>query len=140
MALNKTNPTQTEVWKKLTTHYKETKDAHLRDLFSSDAKRAEKFTLQWKDFLFDYSKNRISTETMQLLLQLTKEVNLKGAIEGYYDGDIINETEGRAVLHTALRAKKSDKVLVDGGRYNMHTLSNKWHKKPHQKCSQDKSS
>jgi glucose-6-phosphate isomerase len=114
MALNKTNPTQTEVWKKLTTHYKETKDAHLRNLFSSDAKRAEKFTLQWKDFLFDYSKNRISTETMQLLIQLTKEVNLKGAIEGYYDGDIINETEGRAVLHTALRAKKHDKVLVDG--------------------------
>ena len=114
MALNKTNPTQTEVWKKLTTHYKETKEIHLRDLFSSDAKRAEKFTLQWNDFLFDYSKNRISTETMQLLFQLAEEVNLKGAIDAYYDGDIINETEGRAVLHTALRAKISDKVLVDG--------------------------
>lgn len=114
MALNKTNPTKTEVWKKLTTHYKETKDAHLRDLFSSDTNRAEKFTLQWKDFLFDYSKNRISTETMQLLLQLAEEVNLKGAIKAYYDGDIINETEGRAVLHTALRAKKTDKILVDG--------------------------
>ena len=114
MALNKTNPTKTEVWKKLTTHYKETKDTRLRDLFSSDTNRAEKFTLQWKDFLFDYSKNRISTETMQLLLQLAEEVNLKSAIKAYYDGDIINETEGRAVLHTALRAKKSDKILVDG--------------------------
>jgi glucose-6-phosphate isomerase len=114
MILNKINPTQTEVWKKLTTHYKETKDAQLRDLFSSDEKRAEKFTIQWNDFLFDYSKNRITTDTMQLLLQLAEEVNLKGAIEAYYDGDIINETEGRAVLHTALRAKKSDHVLVDG--------------------------
>lgn len=114
MALNKTNPTQTEVWKKLTTHYKETKDAHLRGLFSSDANRAEKFTLQWNNFLFDYSKNRISTETMQLLLELAKEVNLKDAIKEYYAGGIINETEGRAVLHTALRGKKSDEVLVDG--------------------------
>ncbi|SHJ49433.1 glucose-6-phosphate isomerase [Maribacter aquivivus] len=114
MALNKINPQQTDIWKKLTAHYEETKGTHLRSLFSSDAKRAEKFTLQWNDFLFDYSKNRISEETMQMLLKLADEVNLKGAIKDYFGGDLINETEGRAVLHTALRAKRDDVVLVDG--------------------------
>ncbi|MEO9660264.1 MAG: glucose-6-phosphate isomerase [Maribacter dokdonensis] len=114
MALSKINPQQTDIWKKLTAHFEETKGTHLRTLFSSDANRAEKFTLQWNDFLFDYSKNRITDETMQLLLQLADEVNLKGAIDDYYTGGHINETEGRAVLHTALRAKKDDEVLVDG--------------------------
>ncbi|SDT40236.1 glucose-6-phosphate isomerase [Maribacter dokdonensis] len=114
MALSKINPQQTDIWKKLTAHFEETKGTHLRTLFSSDANRAEKFTLQWNDFLFDYSKNRITDETMQLLLQLADEVNLKGAIDDYYAGGHINETEGRAVLHTALRAKKDDEVLVDG--------------------------
>ncbi|PHN95203.1 glucose-6-phosphate isomerase [Maribacter sp. 6B07] len=114
MALSKINPQQTDIWKKLTAHFEETKGTHLRALFSSDANRAEKFTLQWNDFLFDYSKNRITDETMQLLLQLADEVNLKGAIDDYYTGGHINETEGRAVLHTALRAKKDDEVLVDG--------------------------
>ncbi|MDF4203502.1 glucose-6-phosphate isomerase [Maribacter sp. SA7] len=114
MALNKINPQQTDIWKELTAHYEATKGEHLRSLFSSDAKRAEKFTLQWNDFLFDYSKNRISEETMQLLLKLADEVNLKGAIKDYFGGDLINETEGRAVLHTALRGKEDDEVLVDG--------------------------
>ncbi|MBU2900849.1 glucose-6-phosphate isomerase [Maribacter dokdonensis] len=114
MALSKINPQQTDIWKKLTAHFEETKGTHLRTLFSSDANRAEKFTLQWNDFLFDYSKNRITDETMQLLLQLADEVNLKGAIDDYYTGGHINETEGRAVLHTALRAKNDDEVLVDG--------------------------
>ncbi|MEP2278650.1 glucose-6-phosphate isomerase [Maribacter sp.] len=114
MALNKINPQQTDIWKKITAHYEATKGEHLRSLFSSDAKRAEKFTLQWNDFLFDYSKNRISEETMQLLLKLADEVNLKGAIKDYFGGDLINETEGRAVLHTALRGKEDDEVLVDG--------------------------
>jgi len=114
MALSKINPQQTDIWKKLTAHFEETKGTHLRSLFSSDANRAEKFTLQWNDFLFDYSKNRITDETMQLLLKLADEVNLKGAIDDYYTGGHINETEGRAVLHTALRAKKDDEVLVDG--------------------------
>jgi len=114
MALDKINPQQTDIWKKLNAHYEETNGTHLRSMFSSDTNRAEKFTLQWNDFLFDYSKNRISEETMQLLLKLADEVNLKGAIEDYFGGGLINETEGRAVLHTALRAKKDDKVLVDG--------------------------
>ncbi|TLP75388.1 glucose-6-phosphate isomerase [Maribacter sp. ACAM166] len=114
MALNKTNPTQTSIWKELTAHYNETKDVHLRSMFASNADRAEKFTLKWNDFLFDYSKNRITSETMQMLLQLAEEVKLNDAIKKCFNGDVINETEGRAVLHTALRAKKTDTVTVDG--------------------------
>lgn len=114
MALHKTNPTQTPVWKKLTDHYKETKNLHLKAMFASDPNRAEKFTLSWNDFLFDYSKNRITSETMRLLVQLAEEVKLKDAIHNYFDGANINETEGRAVLHTALRGKKEDTVMVDG--------------------------
>ncbi|MGB3143494.1 MAG: glucose-6-phosphate isomerase [Maribacter sp.] len=114
MALHKINPTQTEIWKKLSEHYKETKDVHLKSLFSSDENRAMDFSIEWNDFLFDYSKNRITEETMQLLLELAKEVNLDDAVQKYFNGDLINETEGRAVLHTALRAKEDDTVLVDG--------------------------
>ncbi|MEO9894307.1 glucose-6-phosphate isomerase [Aurantibacter sp.] len=114
MALKNTNPTATEIWKKLTLNYEKTKNEHLKNLFASDAKRAEKFSLRWNDFLVDYSKNRISDDTMSLLFQLADTVNLKDAIQKYYKGDIINETEGRAVLHTALRAKDTDEVVVAG--------------------------
>lgn len=114
MALNTTNPTQTEVWKKLSDHYNKTKDAHLKSLFSSDNKRAVEFSVEWNDFLFDYSKNRITSETMQLLFQLAKELKLEDAVQQQFSGALINRTEGRAVLHTALRAKKEDTVMVDG--------------------------
>ncbi|TXN37951.1 glucose-6-phosphate isomerase [Flagellimonas hymeniacidonis] len=114
MALPKTNPTTTQAWNKLLAHYKNTKDNHLRELFAEDSDRGKKFTLLWNDFLVDYSKNRITQETLSLLLQLADEVGLKEAISGYYEGALINQTEGRAVLHTALRAKKDDKVYVDG--------------------------
>ena len=73
--------------------------------FSNYANMASDFTIQWKDFLVDYYKNRIDRKTMQLLLQLTKEVNLKDAIGKYFGAEAINKTEGRVVLHTALRAK-----------------------------------
>ncbi len=114
MALPKTNPTTTQAWNKLLAHYKNTKDNHLRELFAEDSDRGKQFTLLWNDFLVDYSKNRITQETLSLLLQLADEVGLKEAISGYYEGALINQTEGRAVLHTALRAKKDDKVYVDG--------------------------
>lgn len=114
MSLQNINPTTTNAWKKLTSHFSETKAAQIKSLFDADANRAQKFSLQWNDFFLDFSKNRITEETMQLLLQLSEEVNLKEAIQKYFDGDAINQTEGRAVLHTALRAKKSDTVLVDG--------------------------
>lgn len=114
MSLNKNNPTQTAVWEKLNNHYNNTRNEHLRGMFSLDANRAEKFTLQWNDFLFDYSKNRIDETTMELLLQLANEVSLNDAIKKYFSGEAINETEGRAVLHTALRSKETDNVQVGG--------------------------
>ncbi|MDO6515892.1 glucose-6-phosphate isomerase [Zobellia uliginosa] len=114
MSLQSTNPTETPIWEKLTQHYTNSQTKKVKDLFASDPSRAEKFTLKWNDFLVDFSKNRITEETMQLLLQLAEEVNLADAIKKQFDGDLINQTEGRAVLHTALRAKKSDTILVDG--------------------------
>jgi glucose-6-phosphate isomerase len=114
MALKNTDPSTTETWKKLTLNYKECEDGHLRDLFAADPQRAQKLTLSWNDFLVDYSKNRITEETMQHLLQLADDVDLKDAIQKYFTGDPINQTEDRAVMHTALRAKKSDTVLVEG--------------------------
>ena len=114
MSLHNINPTTTQAWKKLTEHYQATHKNHIKDLFASDSKRAERFSIQWNDFLFDFSKNKITKETIDILLELADEVNLKDAIQKYYGGEAINQTEGRAVLHTALRAKKTDSVLVDG--------------------------
>lgn len=90
------------------------KDVHMKDLFNSDPERANKFTILWEDFYVDYSKNRITDQTLELLLDLANEIDLKDAIDKYFSGDKINQTEGRAVLHTALRASKSSKVFVDG--------------------------
>ncbi|TDE46811.1 glucose-6-phosphate isomerase [Flavobacterium rhamnosiphilum] len=114
MALNTINPTETNAWKKLEMHYNEMQKASMQELFQLDATRTEKFNLQWNDFLIDYSKNIINQETLQLLLELTDEVGLKSAIKDYFDGEIINQTENRAVLHTALRAKESAVINIDG--------------------------
>lgn len=114
MALNTINPTETNAWKKLETHYNEMQNASMQELFQLDATRTEKFNLKWNDFLMDYSKNIINEETLQLLLELADEVGLKSAIADYFEGAVINQTENRAVLHTALRAKESAVVNVDG--------------------------
>ena len=114
MALNTINPTGTEAWNKLQKHYQEMQTASMHDMFQSDASRVEKFNLKWNDFLVDYSKNRISQETITLLLELANQVGLKNAIADYFGGGIINQTEGRAVLHTALRAKESAIINVEG--------------------------
>ncbi len=114
MALPTINPTTTEAWNKLKKHYQDTKNVHLRDLFSEEDNRGKNLSILWNDFLVDYSKNRVTDETLNLLLELAEEVGLKGAIKSYFGGELINQTEGRAVLHTALRAKKDDSVLVDG--------------------------
>ncbi len=86
----------------------------MKDLFSEDANRANKFTIKWDDFYVDYSKNRITEETIGLLLELADEVKLKEAIKSQFSGEIINQTEGRAVLHTALRASKEANFKVNG--------------------------
>ncbi|NNK75124.1 MAG: glucose-6-phosphate isomerase [Maribacter sp.] len=114
MSLQNTDPTQTQAWKKLTQHYNTSKNIHLKELFAADTGRADKFSIKWNDFLFDFSKNRITKDTISNLLELADEVNLKGAIAKYFSGEAINQTEDRAVLHTALRAKKTDTVLVEG--------------------------
>lgn len=114
MALKTVNPTVTPAWEQLTEHFKTIKDVQIKDLFKTDTKRADKFSILWEDFYVDYSKNRITQETMDLLLNLAEEVDLQDAMSKYFSGDIINQTEGRAVLHTALRAPKDAKILVNG--------------------------
>jgi glucose-6-phosphate isomerase len=114
MALQSINPTQTQAWKKLQAHFETMKNVQMQHLFANEPARAEKMHLQWNDFLVDYSKNIISAETIYLLQELANEVQLKDAITKYFDGDVINQTENRAVLHTALRAKENASVRVDG--------------------------
>jgi glucose-6-phosphate isomerase len=114
MALNTINPTKTVAWKKLELHFSEMQNASMKELFQLDDDRANKLHLQWNDFLIDYSKNIITPVTMQLLTELATEMGLQNAINDYFDGAIINQTENRAVLHTALRAGESAKVTVEG--------------------------
>jgi glucose-6-phosphate isomerase len=114
MALNTINPTETPAWKKLQEHYTEMQKASMTAMFQADTSRTEKFHLKWNDFLVDYSKNRINQETIDLLLELANETGLKNAISDYFGGAIINQTENRAVLHTALRARESAVINVDG--------------------------
>ncbi|WP_281846240.1 glucose-6-phosphate isomerase [Olleya namhaensis] len=114
MALPSINPTSTKAWKKLEAHFKTVKSLEMKHLFAQDTERANQMTINWDDFYVDYSKNRITSETMSLLLELAEEVKLKEAIQAQFSGEIINKTEGREVLHTALRAKATDTILVDG--------------------------
>ena len=114
MSLQNTDPTQTQAWKKLNEHFNATNKIHLKELFAADKDRANKFSVKWNDFLFDFSKNRITEDTISILLELADEVNLKDGIQKYFNGEAINQTENRAVLHTALRAKESDSVFVGG--------------------------
>lgn len=114
MALSKINPTETRAWQLLKEHYDQIKDKHLRQWFKEDPQRFNKFSIQLNDILFDYSKNRIEEKTLKLLIQLAEETQVKEAIEKQFSGDKINETENRAVLHTALRNRKNTPVIVDG--------------------------
>jgi glucose-6-phosphate isomerase len=110
----KVNPTTTDAWKELKAHYKEARSLHLKELFSKDKKRFEKFSIQAGDILFDYSKNRITSETMRLLQKLSRECQLSKATRAMFKGEKINETENRAVLHTALRNFSGSPVITDG--------------------------
>ncbi|WP_248724792.1 glucose-6-phosphate isomerase [Seonamhaeicola sp. ML3] len=114
MALPTINPTQTNAWKKLQDHYNEINGLHMKDLFAQDSERANKYTITWDDFYVDFSKNRITEDTFTYLLELANDVKLKEAIESQFSGEKINQTEGRAVLHSALRAPESAVVHVDG--------------------------
>ncbi|MGJ1268882.1 glucose-6-phosphate isomerase [Sphingobacterium spiritivorum] len=106
--------TQTNAYKYLTDHYITINQESLKELFQKDPQRFEKFSVQLEDILVDYSKNRINEETIALLIQLAKECQLDVAIKAMFSGEKINETEGREVLHTALRNQSGKPVLVDG--------------------------
>ena len=106
--------TQSPVWKSLLSHKTEIAKTHLRDLFAKDPGRFTKFSLKFQDILLDFSKNRITEETLKLLLALTGQANLKDWISKMFSGEKINLTEERAVLHIALRNRSNTPIKVDG--------------------------
>ncbi len=103
-----------QAWKDLQTHYKKVKDLHLRQLFAEDPKRGESMTAEAVGLFLDYSKNRITGETLRLLIQLAEESQLQERVDAMFRGEKINLTEKRAVLHTALRAPRDASIVVDG--------------------------
>ncbi|MDQ2887481.1 MAG: glucose-6-phosphate isomerase [Chloroflexota bacterium] len=114
MATTSPSLTQRPAWRALVEHYEQVRDLHLRKLFDDDSRRGERFTLDAAGIYLDYSKNRITDETLRLLLQLAESANLRGRIDAMFRGDKINITEQRAVLHVALRAPRDASIVVDG--------------------------
>jgi glucose-6-phosphate isomerase len=112
--LPKINPTATTAWKALQDHFYEMKNIHMRDLFRNDPERFPKYSVLAKDIVFDYSKNIITDKTLHLLLQLAAECRLQDGIRAMFDGDKINETENRSVLHFALRNLSGEPVYTEG--------------------------
>jgi glucose-6-phosphate isomerase len=112
--LKNINPTTTAAWAALTEHYTTTKNIPITNLFATDAERFKKFSTQHEDILFDYSKNNITTTTLQYLTQLATECDLTGAVEAMYSGQKINVTENREVLHIALRNQTNNPIYVNG--------------------------
>lgn len=114
-ATSKTRPlTEKPAWKALGEHYQNVHNVHLRSLFAEDPHRGERLTAEGAGIYLDYSKNRITDETIGLLVSLAEECGLHQHIEAMFQGQKINATENRAVLHIALRAPKSEQILVDG--------------------------
>jgi len=114
MPINPTPLTQRSSWKALEEHYQKVRNLHLRTLFADDPGRGERFALEAAGIYLDYSKNRITGETLRLLLALAEDSGLRERIEAMFRGDKINVTENRAVLHVALRAPKEEAIFVDG--------------------------
>lgn len=106
--------TKRPAWKALDAHYKKVQSLHLRTLFADDPKRGERLTAEATGICLDYSKNRITDETLRLLVQLAEESGLRERIDAMFCGEKINITENRAVLHVALRAPRGTSILVDG--------------------------
>jgi glucose-6-phosphate isomerase len=105
---------QTSAWRALVAHYQANRAIHLRDLFAQDAMRGKQLTAQAAGLYLDYSKQRVTAETLRLLAQLARERGLRAKIDAMFRGDKINATENRAVLHIALRAPRAEKIFVDG--------------------------
>ncbi len=130
MAFPSINPTETQAWKKLQAHFESIKSEQMLDWFTQDNKRDQKFQIQWDEFLVDYSKNRITEETVALLLELANESKLSEAIAAQFEGEHINKTEDRAVLHTDLRVKKNTgevyKSLKQIKNFSNSIINGKW--------------
>src|SRR5215472_34097 len=114
MIIKATPLTQRPAWKALDEHYQKVRDLHLRTLFAEDSKRGERFALDAVGVYFDYSKNRITDETLRLLFGLASSAGLRDRIDAMFNSEKINVTEHRAVLHIALRAPKNQIILVEG--------------------------
>jgi glucose-6-phosphate isomerase len=112
--LNKISPTTTNSWKKLADHFDKMKAVYMKDLFAQDPNRFDRFSLNFNDIHVDFSKNRITEETLKLLLDLADQTGVVDAREKMFSGDKINETENRAVLHVALRNRDDKPIYVDG--------------------------
>ncbi len=106
--------TQRPAWKALGAHHQKIRSLHLRQLFAADPKRGERLTQEAAGLFLDYSKNRVTNETLQLLLRLADESGLKARIKAMFSGQKINITENRAVLHVALRAPEGERIEADG--------------------------
>ena len=106
--------TKRPAWKALASHYKKVRELHLRDLFADDPKRGERMTAEGAGLFLDYSKNRVTDETLKILLQLAEESGLRARVDAMFRGEKINTTENRAVLHVALRAPRGASIFVDG--------------------------
>ncbi len=111
--LPKSNPTLSPAWSKLQEHYRTIKDIHMKDLFASEPERFNRYHIRFDDILVDYSKNRITDETLKRLLELARESGVQKAVEDMFAGEKINETEDRAVLHIALRNRSNSPIYVD---------------------------
>ena len=114
----KINPSQTPSWKKLQVHAEEMKQVHMKELFAADRERFKKFAFCLNDIVVDFSKNIINNETLELLTGLAQDCKLKDAIEAMFEGDLINETENRSVLHVALRNFSGKPVYASGKKCN----------------------
>jgi len=123
MSLPSINPTKTEAWKALEKHFQQIESLEMQEIFIKDPSRADNFKIEWQDFYFDFSKNRITEETISLLIKLSEEVKLKEAIEKQFSGEKINKTEDRAVLHSALRDFENMKPEVKAILQKMQDFS-----------------
>lgn len=109
-----TNPHNTQAWAALTDHFQSMKEVQMKDLFASDPQRFDKMSRRFESLLLDFSKNILTEETLGKLLDLANETGLKEGIEAMFSGEMINQTEGRSVLHIALRNRSNSPILVDG--------------------------
>lgn len=131
MSFPSVNPVKTNAWKELKNHFSEIKNLKMQELFLENPKRAEQFSATVDDFFLDYSKNKINQKTIDLLLQLAEETQLKEAIEAQFSGEKINQTENRAVLHTDLRnfdklPAKVKKTLIRMKKFSKSVISGTW--------------